>query len=100
MDAFIKLKDQVERSLQSGDSLLAGQMAEEGFSSPLLIHARDSNSCLMREEVFALVFVVCSYSHDNEMIAQVNDNKFGLGFTIFDDNVNKVDKLSSKIQVG
>lgn len=61
-EAWGKVYDQVKRSIELGDELIAGTIPEEkGLSKPLLIEIKDKESLMLREELFGFVIAVMPY---------------------------------------
>ena len=99
--------DYVEIAKQEGGAILTGgvKYTENGcdkgnFVRPTLI-TNVKNTCrVSQEEIFGPVAVVIKFKTDDEVIAQANENEYGLGGAVFTKNINRAFRIAREIQTG
>lgn len=98
-----RLQQQVDDALAQGARCLLGGYipSEKGFFYPatLLDHV-NPNSRIYNEEVFGPVAVIMYVDTDQEAIKLANDSPFGLGASIYTQNVEQAWSLGQQLEVG
>lgn len=97
----------VARALEDGGALLCGGAAPEGaefakgsFYLPTIIAGLDNHSRLCREEVFGPVLAVLPFDDEADVIAQGNDNEYGLACGIWTRDFPRAWRLARAIRAG
>ncbi len=93
----------VKRSVKEGAELLTGGEKIEGkgyFYRPTIIGNVTPVMEVAQEEVFGPVAPIIVADDEKEAIKISNDSKFGLGSSIWTQNLEKAEELSSKIKSG
>ncbi|MGY3670955.1 aldehyde dehydrogenase (plasmid) [Marinovum sp. KMM 9989] len=102
-----EVADHVARALEDGGRLLCGGAAPDGaeydkgsFYLPTIIEGLDNASRLCREEVFGPVLAVLPFDDEADVIAQSNDNDYGLACGIWTRDFPRAWRLARAIQAG
>ena len=95
----------VNRTIKSGAELLTGgermKINNKGyFFRPTIFKNVMPEMEIAQEEVFGPVAPIITASDENEAIRIANDSKFGLGASIWTQDLEKAEKLSSMIESG
>jgi len=99
---FEKLHGYLEDAHASG-TVLAGGKAVEGdgyFIEPTIVRDIPDSARLVREEQFGPILPVLSYEDINDAIARANDSEFGLGGTIWTNDIDRGIEVAMKIDTG
>ena len=98
-----ELDDQVQACLKQGGRLVLGGHARQGsgyFYEPTIISDVSSEMSLYREETFGPVSAIIPVKDAEEAIAVANDTEFGLGASLWTQDVVLGETLARKIQSG
>jgi succinate-semialdehyde dehydrogenase/glutarate-semialdehyde dehydrogenase/succinyl-CoA reductase len=95
----------VNRTIKSGAELLTGgermMMNSKGyFFRPTIFKNVMPEMEIAQEEIFGPVAPIITASDENEAIRIANDSKFGLGASIWTQDLENAEKLSSMIESG
>src|ERR671926_264076 len=93
----------VNRTLKEGAELLTGgkRMKDKGyFYSPTIFRNVSPRMEIAQEEVFGPVAPIITVEDEKEAMRIANDSKFGLGASIWTQNLDKAEALSSLVQSG
>jgi acyl-CoA reductase-like NAD-dependent aldehyde dehydrogenase len=95
----------INRTIKSGAELLTGgermMINNKGyFFRPTIFKNVVPEMEIAQEEIFGPVAPVITASDENEAIRIANDSKFGLGASIWTQDLEKAEKLSSMIESG
>ena len=102
-DLVQELDHQVKQSLKKGAKLLLGGQAEEragNFYQPTVITNVQKGMPVYEEETFGPVAAIIPVRDENEAIAVANDSSFGLGASLWTQNIEKAKVLAREIQSG
>ena len=101
-DAAEKLHDQLQRAVAAGAQLRAGgELAEKGaYLSPAVITDIPVCSDIYYEEFFGPVATVYKVESDEEALELANNTQFGLGGTVFSQDLERAKAVSRRLQVG
>jgi succinate-semialdehyde dehydrogenase / glutarate-semialdehyde dehydrogenase len=97
------LADQVERSVASGATVMAGghRPDRQGyFYEPTILTGVTPDNPTFYEEFFGPVAQVFVVKDDDELVALANDSRFGLGGAIFSRDVDRARRLAERIETG
>jgi acyl-CoA reductase-like NAD-dependent aldehyde dehydrogenase len=97
------LDSQVKDSLKDGAEILTGgeQHGEKGyFYKPTVIKNVTPKMTIAQEEVFGPVAPIILADDDIGAIAIANDTEYGLGASVWTQDLDKADKFSKMIQSG
>ena len=74
--------------------------SEGSFYPPTLVTGVESTSILVREEIFGPVAVVQTFRTPTEAVALANNTKYGLGASVWSDNLPLALECASSIRAG
>jgi len=98
-----KIDSQVKTSIKEGAEVLTGgeQVGEKGyFYRPTVLKNIKPKMSIAQEEVFGPVAPIIVASDDVEAIRIANDSEYGLGASIWTQDLDKAERLSSIIESG
>ena len=93
----------VNKTLQEGAELLTGgqRIKDKGyFFGPTIFKDVRPHMEIAQEEVFGPIAPILTAEDEKEAIRIANDSKFGLGASIWTQNLDKAETLSSLVQSG
>ncbi len=101
-DLQIKVLSQIESAKDSGSQILfQSNTPSHGFFVPLTVFGNvHLNSSIWKEEVFGPVALVQTFDNDEEMLNLANDTVFGLGASIWSENLENAFTLAQRIDAG
>ena len=102
-DLVEDLQDQVEESVEMGAQLkLGGEPAdrEGSFYEPTVLAEPPLDSPAAAEEVFGPVAAVFSVEDEDEAIELANDARYGLGASLWTDDLERGDRLARRVEAG
>ncbi|WP_439487891.1 NAD-dependent succinate-semialdehyde dehydrogenase [Algoriphagus sp.] len=97
------LYQQVENSLNAGATLIyGGDKPENGSArfSPTILADIPTSSPAYKEELFGPVATLFKVKNEDDAIALANDTEFGLGASIWSEDMEKASALAGKIESG
>ena len=98
-----KIDSQVKASIKEGAEVLTGgkQVGKKGyFYRPTVLKNVKPKMAIAQEEVFGPVAPIIIASDDVEAIRIANDSEYGLGASIWTQDLDKAERLSSNIESG
>lgn len=95
-----KVKDQVNRSVEMGARIIAGSQLEGAFYYPTLVVDVKPGMPLFDEEVFGPVAPVMIIKSEEEAVEISNKSVYGLGVSLFTNDLDKAEKLAHKFEDG
>lgn len=102
--ARIDLAENIERqyyqTLEQGAKSLTDFTRTGCMVAPMLLDNVPSKSVAFQEETFGPLIAICSVKDAEEALYVANDTPFGLGASIFSNDVAKAEDLASKINAG
>jgi len=95
----------IRRAVEEGATLAYGgdvpeELADGFYLRPALLTGVENSMEVAQEEVFGPVFSVIRYTDIDDAIRIANDSKYGLYGTIFTNDSEIADRVSSKVRVG
>lgn len=102
-DLLQNLERQINVSLQKGAQLQYGgkRLEREGFFyQPTIMTGIKPGMPVYDEETFGPVFAIISVRDTEEAISIANDSHYGLGASVWSDNVELAEQIARKLQTG
>lgn len=102
-DQLDRVCSYIEAGRASGAEVVAGGERRPGagyFVRPTVLANVNQNARVVQEEVFGPVLTVLPYESIDEVAAWANDSPYGLGASIWSNNLSKVHRLIPKIKAG
>lgn len=101
--ALDTLLEQVQRSVGAGARLVMGGAAIDGvgaFMQPTILTDIDAANPAYKEEFFGPVALFFRVADDDAAVALANDSPFGLGGSVFTENIERGKRLARRIDTG
>ncbi|MCS5490328.1 NAD-dependent succinate-semialdehyde dehydrogenase [Algoriphagus limi] len=102
-DLAFELYEQVEKSVKAGAKiLLGGKKPEKGKAlfEPTILTDIPKDAPVYSEELFGPVASIFKVKNETEAIALANDSEFGLGGSLWSQDLQKAEKLAAEIETG
>jgi succinate-semialdehyde dehydrogenase/glutarate-semialdehyde dehydrogenase len=90
VDLAEDIEKQVDASLQMGAKMLTGGKRDKAFYEPTILTDITTEMPVFKEEVFGPVAPVMKFSTFEEAVEMSNGTGFGLGVTIFTENIEGI----------
>ena len=94
----------IERSADAGAKIEVGGNIVENtdgyFVRPTVLTGVDHSYECVKEEIFGPVICVMTYDDMDDLVSKANDNQYGLGASIWSQNISKVNMLIPRIKAG
>jgi acyl-CoA reductase-like NAD-dependent aldehyde dehydrogenase len=98
-----KIDSQVKESVREGAEVLTGgeQVGKKGyFYKPTVLKNVNPKMSIAQEEVFGPVAPIIIAGNENESIELANNSDYGLGASIWTQDLDKAEKFSSSLESG
>ena len=98
-----KLQKQVDTAIENGATVYYGNEPVDlpgQFFMPTILTDITKDNPIFDQELFGPVMVVYKYHNLDEAIELANDSSYGLGHTIFGEDVKKAREVAAKIEAG
>ncbi|MBP0596197.1 aldehyde dehydrogenase family protein [Paraburkholderia sp. LEh10] len=99
-----KVLSYIETGMKEADLLAGGRrvLLESGgcFIEPTIFYGARPNSKIMCDEIFGPVLSVSSFEDESEGVRLVNDTIYGLGASIWTDQLSQAHRVSRLLKVG
>lgn len=99
-DLAKELEEQVEESVKKGAKLLIGGKRNKAFYEPTILTNVKTGMPAYEEELFGPVAVVLIAENEKHAIELANDSKFGLGGSLWSQDIDKAKSLVRQIESG
>lgn len=102
-DLLIELDQQVKQSVEKGAQVLCGgnRLTREGFYyAPTILVNLSKGMPAYDDEIFGPVASLIKVNDESEAVAVANDSSFGLGASLWTNDIEKAKLLASKIESG
>ena len=100
VDQAITVAKQVEESVEMGARIIYGGIRTGAFYSPTLLLDAEPGMSVFDEEVFGPVAPVTVAANITEAVSLANMTKFGLGVSLFTDNIEKAREMACEFKDG
>ncbi|CAG8981753.1 hypothetical protein HYALB_00013766 [Hymenoscyphus albidus] len=91
----------IELGKKTGNLLLSGENSSTNLTvHPVIFTDQPEDSQIMKEEIFGPVCVINTFKTEEEVIAKANDSEFGLYASIWTKDLERVMRVSKKIESG
>ena len=94
------LEEQVKKSVEAGAKLLIGGKRDKAYFEPTILTGVTPEMAVFKEETFGPAISVTTFKTEEEAVDLVNSSAFGLGVSIFTENVEKASALVPKFEDG
>jgi succinate-semialdehyde dehydrogenase/glutarate-semialdehyde dehydrogenase len=101
--ALVQLLDQVNRAVAGGAAVVMGGKRIDrpgSFMQPTILADIKPGNPAFREEFFGPVALFFRVKNEDEAVALANDSEFGLGGSVFTQNVARGKRVASRVDTG
>jgi len=101
--ALVQLLDQVNRAVAGGANVVMGGKRIDrpgSFMQPTILADIKPGNPAFREEFFGPVALFFRVKNEDEAVALANDSEFGLGGSVFTQNVARGKRVASRVDTG
>ena len=101
--ALKNLLEQVERSVEKGARVVTGGARIDhpgAFMQPTILTDIDADNPAYSEEFFGPVALFFRVADENAAIALANDSPFGLGGSVFTQDIERAKRVASRVETG
>ena len=101
--AAVKIADQVDRAVKAGAQILIGghrAKREGAFMEPTILTHMAPNNPVFYEEFFGPVALFFVVKDEAEAIALANDSPYGLGGSVFTQDIERGKRIANEIDTG
>ncbi|HIP13244.1 MAG TPA: aldehyde dehydrogenase [Arcobacter sp.] len=95
-----KIKSLVDEAIDKGAILLQGGNINDNFFEPTILSNVDFSMQLMKDELFGPILPIIRFSSTEEVIELANNTQYGLGASIWTQNLALAKSLSKQLNVG
>ncbi|HUH41110.1 MAG TPA: aldehyde dehydrogenase family protein [Castellaniella sp.] len=98
-----RVQGYIEAGRASGARVLAGGQAWDGpgyFVRPTVFADAAPDATIVREEIFGPVVVAARFRTEDEAVTLANDTQFGLGASVWTNDLGRMQRLVPRIQAG
>lgn len=99
-DLAEELEKQVNDSIKSGAKLALGGKRQNAYFEPTVLINVTKDMAVFNEETFGPVLSVTTFETIEEAIELSNTSRFGLGVSIFTENIDEAEKLAFQFEEG
>ncbi|TRX43135.1 NAD-dependent succinate-semialdehyde dehydrogenase [Flavobacterium restrictum] len=102
-DAAVHIADQVKKAIDAGAKLLLGGTrtnCEGAFMDPTILTDIKPENPVYYQELFGPVVSYYVVKDENEAIKLANDSSYGLGCSIFSNNIDRAKNIANHIDAG
>ena len=100
VDLAEELDAQVQKSIQMGAKLILGGNRKEAFYEPTILTEVTTEMPVFKEETFGPVAAIVTFKNVDEAIKLSNQSDFGLGVSVFTQNVEDIKNRISDFNEG
>lgn len=100
IDLAEELEIQVNKSIEMGAKLICGGKRTEAFYEPTILTNVTTEMPVFKEETFGPVAAITAFKTLEEAIKLSNTSEFGLGVSVFTQNINEIKKHISSFNEG
>ncbi|MGM7702876.1 aldehyde dehydrogenase [Pseudalkalibacillus sp. Hm43] len=102
---YERVNGYIELAKEEGGTVLTGGDRPEGhekgfYIKPTIITGLTRDSRCVREEIFGPVVTVLPFDSEEEVIEQANDTHYGLGTTIWTNDLRRAHRVAHQIEAG
>lgn len=94
------LEDQLQKSVDAGAKILTGGKRDKAYFEPTVVDGVTTDMTLFHEETFGPVIGITTFETEEEAVKLVNASDFGLGVSVFTEDLDRAKKLIPKFDDG
>ena len=94
------LEEQVDKSVKAGAKLEIGGKRQNAYFEPTVVSGVTPKMAMFKEETFGPALSVTTFKSVDEAIELSNNSKFGLGVSIFSEDIEATEKIAYRFDEG
>jgi glyceraldehyde-3-phosphate dehydrogenase (NADP+) len=98
--AAVRAESWVREAVEAGATLLTGGQRRENILEPAVLSGVKPDSQLAREEAFAPVIFINTYSSFSDVLTAVNNSRYGLQAAVFTSSWDRMTEAWNTLEVG
>lgn len=99
--AIPKIQQLVDDTVKAGATLVCGgKTSSDQFYPPTILTGVTPDMPIAQEEVFGPVMVIMKFKTDKEAVEMVNACPYGLGASVFSNNITRAEQIANHIRTG
>ncbi len=95
-----ELEEQLKTTLNRGAKLLLGGKRKDAYFEPTVLGDVTEDMSVFKDETFGPVIGITVFEQDEEAVELVNASRYGLGVSIFTENIERAQYLIPKFDEG
>ncbi|WP_405376650.1 NAD-dependent succinate-semialdehyde dehydrogenase [Nonlabens sp. Asnod3-A02] len=99
-DLAEELEELMNASIDKGAELHYGGSRDKAYFAPTILTDVTSDMPVFKDETFGPLMAVSTFKTEAEAIKMVNNSKFGLGASLFSQDLKKMESLATQIKDG
>lgn len=100
IDLAEELEENMNKSIKMGAKLHQGGKRDDAYFEPTILTNVTREMSVFKEETFGPLLAVTTFKTDDEAVELVNLSPFGLGVSLFSEDTERLEKLSSRFDDG
>jgi len=100
VDLAKELEEQLKATLAQGATLLAGGKRDEAYFEPTVVGGVTEDMPIFTDETFGPIIGITTFDSDEQAVALVNSSRYGLGVSIFTENLLRAAELIPQFEDG
>jgi len=100
MDLADELEEQLQAGLSQGAKIIQGGERDKCLFEPTLLYLPFQNNVLAKQETFGPLMPVMSFKSEKEVIDMANNSRFGLGGSVWTQDLEKGEQIALQIEAG
>jgi delta 1-pyrroline-5-carboxylate dehydrogenase len=94
------IRHHLQDALDKGAKILTGGEPDGMFMNPTVLVDVRNDMLVMQEETFGPILPIVKVKHDGEAIRLANDNHYGLGASVWSQNLKHAEEVALQLQTG
>ncbi len=90
----------LEDAKSKGASVLVGGKREGMFMDPMVVVNVNHSMLLMQDETFGPIIPIMKVKDEKEAIRLANDSKFGLGASVWSNDIRRAERVAHQVEAG
>ena len=100
VDLAEDLEKQIKDSVKAGAEIILGGKRDKAYMEPTILKGVTKDMSMFREETFGPAIGITTFKDDQEAIDLVNLSEFGLGVSIFTEDMSFAEKIVPEFEDG
>ncbi len=98
--AYVQVGKDEGAKVAVGGERINGKLGKGAFMRPTLLTDVTNDMRVAREEIFGPVVCAIKFKDEDEVVAQANDNEYGLGGAVWTKDINRAMRVARSVETG